>query len=73
MQQWRSSPITWITPEVEKESKDGTERFLVEEPIQSVLSGRFHKDVPIMIGHNLHEFDYAGQSNYILKLLRHNY
>lgn len=52
---------------MEKESKEGTERFLIEEPIQSVLSGRFAKDIPIMIGYNLKEFDYAGQgifSNY---------
>lgn len=55
---------------MEKERDDGTERFLVEDPIQSFSSGRFAQDVPLIIGHNLNEFDYAGKGifTYVFKL-----
>ena len=53
---------------MEKERQDGKERFLVEEPIQSFSSGRFAKDVPVIIGRNLNEFDYVAHCKGILYL-----
>lgn len=53
-QEWRFDPILLWTPVIELDF--GQERFLIENPVESVLKGDFVK-VPVIGG--LPEFDFA--------------